>query len=134
MGASDRKLHALIGADRPIEYLAIRRIGGGRADEPLTIPDRFTGNQQAFRIERVHQILEALAFLADQIVGRYVQIVDEHLVRMMVEHRPDRGRAQAVAGLGDVNQKQRQAVGLALDFGNRGGPGHDQVEVRLKVA
>ena len=44
--------------------------------------DRFRGDQNALRIHAVKNVLEAAALLADPIVDRNLQSVDEHLVRV----------------------------------------------------
>src|SRR5689334_21545961 len=78
--ARDRELHALILADRSAEHHAPLRIRHDTDDEPVTIADALRGYQRALVVETVEDVLEALAFLADQVLGGDLLIVEEELI------------------------------------------------------
>ena len=51
-----------------------------RRERGAAEPDRFGGDQDALGIHAVQDVFEAAAFLADAVVGRHVQSVDEDLI------------------------------------------------------
>jgi hypothetical protein len=67
VGLGDRKLHALVLADGAAEHHALLDVGADLVDEPVAVADAFGGNQGALGIQPVKDVLEALAFLADQV-------------------------------------------------------------------
>src|SRR5438270_18299 len=58
--------------------------------QPAAIADAFLRHQDALGVHAVEDVAEALAFLADQILGRHFQVVEVHLGRVVVDHRLDR--------------------------------------------
>jgi hypothetical protein len=65
----DRELHALVLADRAAEHDAVLHVGAHAVDEPVAVADAFGGDQGALGIQAVQDVLEALAFLADQVLA-----------------------------------------------------------------
>jgi hypothetical protein len=67
-------------------------------------------------------------------VVAHLQVVDEYLVGVVVQHGLDRRRAERSSGLLDIHQEQRQPLGLLLHFLVRRGARDQQVHVGLLVA
>ena len=80
----------------------------------LADADRLGRDQHALGVEAVQQIVEALAFLADAVLERHLQAVDEDLVGVdrLAAHLVDLGDLDL--GAVEVGVEQRQAVGRAL--------------------
>ena len=74
----ERMLDALILSDRAIEHDAVARIFGGAAKRILADAHRFGADQDTLRIEAVQDVGEALALLADPVLIRDEQTVDEN--------------------------------------------------------
>jgi hypothetical protein len=55
-------------------------------DEPVAVADAFGGDQRALGVQAVQDVLEALPFLADQVLGRDLQVLEEQLVGLVVHH------------------------------------------------
>ena len=122
MRLGDGELHALVLPYRPAEDHAVAGIVAGLVDEPAAVADAFGGDQGALGIEAVEDVAEALAFLADQAIGGDLQVVEEQLVGLVVDHVGDRLHGQALAdGLAQVDEEDRHAFGLALHLGQRRG-------------
>ena len=96
---------------------ALSSRGAGLVHEPVTIADAFAA-MDALGIEPVQDVPEALAFLADQVLGRDLEVVDEHRVRFVVDHVPDRAHVEAFA-LG-VDQEDGHAVRFLSYFRKEG--------------
>ena len=77
----------------------------------LADADRLGRDQHALGVEPVQQIVEALAFLADAVLERHLQAVDEHLVGVdrLAAHLVDLGDLDL--GAVEVGVEQRQPVG-----------------------
>ena len=88
--ARDRKLDALVLADRTAEHLALLGIVRRPLDEPAAIADTFGGNQDALGIHAVENVAKTLVLLADERVGGNFEIVEEDFRRRVVDHRRDR--------------------------------------------
>ena len=84
VGACDRKLNALVLADRPLEHHAFTRVPAGALDEPVPVADALGGDQDALRVHAVQDVAETLTLVADQVLGRHFEIVEEHLVGLVV--------------------------------------------------
>jgi hypothetical protein len=61
----------------------------------LPVADAFGGDQDALGVHAVEDVAEALALLADQVLGRHLQVVEEQLGGGVVHHRADRADGQA---------------------------------------
>src|SRR6266545_2878011 len=85
------ELDSLVAPDRPAEHDALLRVLRGPLDEPAGVPDALRGDQDPLRVEDVEERLEAAAFLADAVLGGGLDVVQEKLVRLAVEHRADPG-------------------------------------------
>ena len=92
----NRKLHALIAADRALEHNALVRIPRGALDEPVTVADTLGGDQCALGIQAVENVLETLALRADEVLGRHLELVEEQLVRLVIDHVGDGAKGQSV--------------------------------------
>ena len=117
----ERMLDALVLTDRPIEHDALARVARRARERVLPDPDRFESDQRALRVQAVQQIAKTLAFLADAILERHRQAVDEDLVRVdrLAPHLVDHPHV-AVRTV-QVGVEQRQPVGGALALlGRRG--------------
>ena len=90
MRLRDRKLDALVLADRAAEDDALGRVGGRLLDEPAPVADALRGDQDPLRVHPVEDVAEALPLLADECVGRYLDAVEEDLGRRVVHQRLDR--------------------------------------------
>ena len=91
-------------------------------DEPVAVADAFGGDQRALGVQAVEDVLEALPFLADQVLGRDLEVVEEQLVGLVVDHVGDRPHRQPVADrLAQVDDEDRHAFGLLLHLGERRG-------------
>ena len=74
--------------------------------------------RSAFRPSRMY--LKPLAFLADQVLGRDLQVVEEQLVGLVVDHVGDRPHRQPPPDrLAQVDDEDRQASALLLHLGQR---------------
>ena len=51
---------------------------------------RLGGDQDALGVPAVDDVAEAHALFADQVVGRHLEVLDEQLGGVVVEHRLDR--------------------------------------------
>ncbi len=61
----------------------------------------------------VEDVLEALAFLADQVLGRDLEVVEEQLVGLVIDHVGDGPHRHALADrLAQVDDEDRHALGL----------------------
>ncbi len=122
MRFGDGELHALVLPDGPAEYHTVAGVLRGLFDEPAAIADALGGDQRALGIQAVKDVAKALALLADQAAGGNLQVVEEQLVGLVVDHVGDRLHGQAVAdGLAQVDKEDRHALGLALHLGQRRG-------------
>ena len=104
-GAGDRELDALVGADGLSEHDPFASVGDRPFDEPARIADAFGGDQHTFRVEAVEHLAKAGPLIADERVGRKMQIADEQRVRLMVDHGLDRSDFYCRAGLTEIDQE-----------------------------
>ena len=58
---------------RSLAYLA------ARSDEPAAVADGLRGDEDALGVPAVDDVAEALALLADEVLGRDLQVLDEEL-------------------------------------------------------
>src|SRR5207248_493286 len=98
MGLRDRKLNTLIGTDRSAEHHAARRVARCALDEPTTVADRLGCDQDPLDVPAVDDVAEALPFLADQILGRYLQVLDGGPGGVVVGHGAGRRYGEASVG------------------------------------
>jgi hypothetical protein len=73
----DRKLDALVGADRPPEDDPLRRVPRGLFDEPAAVTDALRGDQHALGIHPVEDVAEPTPLLADQRVLGQLDAVEK---------------------------------------------------------
>jgi len=73
-------LHTLVLADRPAKHDTLIGVIRGAAQRVAPDANCFGGNQNPFGVQPVQDLAKALTFLADQILGRNRQAVDEQLV------------------------------------------------------
>ena len=104
----ERVLDALVLADRPAEDDALAGIARGAGERDAAEPDRLGGDQDALRVHPVQDVLEALAFLADAVLERHLEPVDEQHVRI------DR----VAAHLGDLAHLDGAAVEVGVEQGH----------------
>ena len=76
-GLGDGKLDPLIRADRPAEHDALAAVGGRPVDEPAAVADRLGGQQNPFGVPAVDDVAEPAAFLADEVLGRDLDVLKE---------------------------------------------------------
>ncbi|MNU32866.1 hypothetical protein D3C71_214190 [compost metagenome] len=132
MGARDGELHALVLADRAAEHHAFLGVGRHLVHEPIAVADAFGGDQGAFGVQAVEDVLEALALFADQVFLGDFQIVEEEFVGLVVDHVGNGADRHAVLdGVVQVDQEDRHAFRLARDLVQRGGAGQQDHQVRV---
>jgi hypothetical protein len=68
------ELDSLVGADRAAEHLAGAGVGAGPVGEPVAVADGFGGEQDAFGVQPVEDVAEALALAADEAARRNPQV------------------------------------------------------------
>src|SRR5258708_11784649 len=119
-------LDRLVLADRPAEHDALLGILRGLGEGAAPDADRLGGDQDALGVEPMQQVVEALAFLADAVLERHLQAVDEDLVGVdrLAPHLID--LAHLDLGAVEVGVEQRQSVGRAPAFVLRRGAGDQQ--------
>ena len=104
VGLRDRKLHALVAADRTVEDDALVRVACHAVDEPVGVTDALGGDQRPLGVEAVEQVAESPALLADAVIQRNLETVEEQLVRLVVDHVVDRPDGKAASDrLADVD-------------------------------
>src|SRR5687768_5609403 len=129
--ARERQRHALVLPDRTAEDDPLLRVGRGAGDEPARVADAFGRDEDPLGVPAVDDVAEALALLADEILHRDLEVLDEELVRVVVDHGLDRPRLdRAPCGL-DVDEEDRQPPRLVVEALVRRGAREQQHEVRL---
>ena len=132
---SDGELDTLVGADGTAEHRAFVGIVAGFFDEELGVADAFGRDQDALGVHAVHDIAEALAFLAHQRVGGDFDIVEEYFAGVVVDHGVNlRQRQPVFLGLVHVDKKDRHPVRAFRALIRRRGAGQEQHQIRLKSA
>ena len=131
MGPGDRKRHSLVLSDRAPEHRAARRVRHRSIDEPAAVADALRRDQDPFRVHPVEDVAEPHALLADQVLRRDLQALDEHLIRVVVEHRLDRHDAQVLPRAAKVDEEGREAKPSPFRLGRRR-PGEQQHQVTLQ--
>src|SRR5690242_3181655 len=86
----DRELYALICANRSTEHHPLRGIAGGALDKPPPVADGLRGDQDPLGIHTVEDVAEAAALGSNQVIRRNLQVLDEQLGGVVIEHRLDR--------------------------------------------
>src|SRR5688572_1162483 len=130
VGARDRKLNPLVLPDRPIQHHPFVRVGARALDEPVAVPDAFGGNQDALRVHAVEDVAEPLALLADQVIRGHLEILEEHLVGLVVDHVANGPDGQAfLRRPAQIDEKDRQPFGLLLHLRQRGRPREQQHQI-----
>src|SRR5882724_7393934 len=128
----DGELNTLITPDRPIEHNPLVGVFGRALDEPVTIADTFRGYERPLGIQAIEYVLEALAFLADEVLCGNLQVVEEQLVGLMIDHVGNRPQCQAFAdGAVQVNEKHRHAVRFPLYLRKRRGTRQQHQQVGM---
>ena len=79
-GLGQRVLDGLVLADRAAEHLALVRVLGRACQRCPTQTNGLGGDQDALGVHAVQDVLEALVFFADAVLGGHLQAVDEELV------------------------------------------------------
>jgi hypothetical protein len=77
IGARQRKLDALVLADRTVEDDPLLGVFDALLQQPAAVADAFLRHQNALGIHPVEDVAEAPALLADQVLGRHFEIVGE---------------------------------------------------------
>ena len=129
----DGKLHALVLADRAAEHDALLGVLGGAADEVARIAEALRGDQDALRVHAVDDIAEALAFPADQVLGRHLDVVEEHLAGVVVQHGIDLADVDTLSlGLAQIDQEHGEALRALPDLVRGRGAGEQQHQVGVQ--
>src|SRR5881296_620501 len=128
MRVREGKLNALVAPDRSAEHHPSLRVFHGPVDEPAGVPDALGGDQDPLRIEDVEEGLEPLALRADRVAGGDLDIVQEQLVRLAVEHRANPGALDPLR-LPKVDEEEAQPLRplRALPAGCRACDEHHEV-------
>src|SRR5690606_35057764 len=105
-------------------------VGSDFIDEPVAVANALGGNQGAFGVQAVENVLEAFAFLANQVLFGNFQVVEEQFVGFMVDHIGNGANLHAFAdGLMQVDDEDRHAFRLLLHLVERGGAGQQYHQV-----
>ena len=132
IGSRDRKLDALVLPDRPAEDHALARIGRRFVDKPFGVADAFGSDQNALGVHAGKNVAKALAFCADEILGRHPHVLEKHLGGRVIHHGADGPDGEPVAlGLAHVEEKHRQSRGARFRFRPRRGPRQQQHEIGM---
>ena len=121
-----RKLDALILADRPAEDLPFPGVLDGLFHRPFPHPDALGRDQDAFGVDPVQNVVEAAALFADEVFLGDVQVVDEQHVGI------DRLAPEFVQFLDldrlrvDVGEEEAHAQRFLLDLVERRGAREQQ--------
>src|SRR6267378_39458 len=130
VGTRDRELHALVLADWAAEYVPVVRIGGRFSDEPARIAHTLRPDQDALGVHAVEDIAKALAFLADEVLGGDLEVLEEDFGGRVVDHGADRADRQALSQRRlHFDDEHREAVGLLLRLLARRGAREQQHQV-----
>src|SRR5579862_7768794 len=132
VGFGDRELHALVLADGPAEDDALARVFRDLLDEPVAVADAFRRDDGALGVQAVEDVAEAPALLADAVLHWNLEILDEELVGLVVDHVGDGAHLEPLADrLAQVHEEDRHAVGFLRRFRERGRPREQDHEVRM---
>ena len=98
------------------EGLAHYETNAGRAQfqaPEANLADALGCDEGALRVQPVEEIPKAPAFLPDQIFNRDLEIVEEELARVVIDHVRDRPHRQAVFPCRtQIDEENRQSIGL----------------------
>ena len=118
--ARERELHALVGADRPLEHDALAGVARRAVEEEAAVADALGRDQHALGVHAVEDVAEAAALLADERVVRHGEVGDEDLAGMVVHHRLDRPDLERVARGPHVDQECERSPRCAWPTAARG--------------
>jgi hypothetical protein len=125
----------LVLSDWPAEDAALVRVVDAFPEQPAAVADALGRDEDPLGIHAVEDVAEALALLADQVLGRHFQILDEHLGRVVVDERLDRPNVDAIAlGRLEIDQEHGKAFGALLDLIPRRRASEEQHQVGVKGA
>ena len=116
----------LVLADRPAEHDALLGIARGPRQRRAADADGLGRDQYALGIHAVQDVLEAPALLADAVLERHRQAVEEQLVGVdrLAAHLVDDARLHVLAVERGV--EQREPLGALLHLLERRGAGEQQ--------
>ena len=118
MCLGNRELHTLVLSDRATEHDPVFHIGRDAVDEPAAVADALGRDQRALCIQSVQDVLEALPFLADQVLGRNLQVLEEQFVGLVIHHVQDGPHFHALADrIAQVDDEDRHTLALLLHIG-----------------
>ena len=114
MRLRDRELNRVVDPYRSTEYDPFCGVARSSFDEPPSVPDALRRDQDPFGVPAVEDVAKALSLLADEHVGRNAHLVEEHLGRVVVQHRaawidPDRA-----PGVTQIDQEHGQPRGGSI--------------------
>ena len=87
-------------------------------------------DQDALGVHAAEDVAEALALLADQVLGRHAHVVEEHFRGGVVHHGADRADGQALHRP-HIDHEHRQSFGALLDLFARRGAREQQHQIRM---
>src|ERR671917_1389117 len=106
-----RELDALVLAYGAAEDRAVVRAAGGSVHEPPPVADALGGDQDPLRVHPVEDVPKPPPLIADQGARRDAQVLEEELVRLVVDHHPPRLDGEPVADcLAQVEHEDRQPL------------------------
>ena len=96
----------------PAEHDALLGVARGARERGPADADGLGGDQDALRVHAVQDVLEALALLADAILQRHRQAVEEQLVGVdrLAAHLVDHARLDVVCGRARCRTGDRPSV------------------------
>ena len=86
----DRELNSLVLTDRTSEHHPVVCVFAGSVDEPSTITHTLGRDQDPLGVQPVEQIAEPFTLLANPVLDRHLEIVEEDLRRRVVDHGANR--------------------------------------------
>src|ERR687893_107982 len=86
----ERELDALVLAYGAAEDRAVVRAAGGAVHEPPPVADALGGDQDPLRVHPVEDVPKPPPLIANKGARRDAQILEEELVRLVVDHHPPR--------------------------------------------
>ena len=116
-------LDALVLRDGPVENHTVVAVFSSAIDKPVAVADAFGGDQNTFRVHAVEDIAEAFALLADKVLFRNFEVVEEDLVGFVIHHVADGAQRDSGTrvvfqpGGAQIDEENGKSVGLLLHVG-----------------
>src|ERR1019366_5734785 len=128
----DRELNPLVASDRLTKDTSVSGIGRRTIYEPSTVTDALRGDEDALGVHGVQNVPKAVSLRAHKTPFGNLQVVEEELVGLVVDHRFQRfDREPTGIALSDVDEEQGEPGRSASILITGCGAGQKQKQVRL---